>query len=223
VLIAAGESAVKQHPAYAAAKAGDISSAWRLVSDALPGVDLDRLRAVAARASAILPVHAIEAEGINRIPMAMAAWIGRLTGLPVVSGVVQANRVGHTGASGWHRLATQALFDGPIDSRASYLLVDDFVGQGGTFANLRGHVLSRGGGIAGLVALTGKVRSAKIALQPGTLTALRSKHGSLETWWAVEFGFDFSCLTHSEAECLLRVDADTIRSRVAEARQRTCS
>lgn len=221
VLIAASESAVKQHPAYAAAKAGDISSAWRLVADTLSSADISRLQSAAASASAILPVYAVEAEGVNRIPMAMAAWVGRLTGLPVTSGVVQINRVGHTGSSGWHRLANQALFDGPVAPGVSYILVDDFVGQGGTFANLRGHVLALGGRAVGFFALTGKARSAKIALHPETLTALRSKHGHLESWWTVEFSFDFSGLTQSEAEYLLRVDADTIRSRIAEARQRT--
>lgn len=218
--IAAVESVVKRHPSYAAAKAGDLAAAWRLTADIMSGADIARLRAAAAGATAVLPVHAVETNGVNEIPGAMAAWVGRLLGLPVHAGVVQINRVGHTGSSGWHRMASQALFEGDIERGASYLVLDDFVGQGGTFANLRGHVLARGGRVSGFVAMTGKPRSAKIALQPETLDELRRKHGELEPWWSVELGFDFGGLTQSEAEYLLRVDADTIRSRMAEARQR---
>lgn len=186
----------------------------------MSGADIARLRAAAAGATVVLPVHAVETQGVNEIPGAMAAWIGRLLGLPVQAGVVQVNRVGHTGSSGWHRMAAQPHFEGDIEHGAGCLLIDDFVGQGGTFANLRGYVLARGGQVSGFVALTGKPRSAKIALQPETLDDLRRRHGDLEPWWSVELGFDFGRLTQSEAEYLLRVDADTIRSRMVEARQR---
>lgn len=145
--------------------------------------------------------------------------LARRFGLTLASGVVQTNRVGHTGASGWHRLARQALFEGDVGPGEVYLLVDDFVGQGGTFANLRGCVLAKGARVAGFIALTGNPRSAKIALVRSTLEALRDKHGSLEPWWSNELGFGFDSLTESEAGYLLRVDADTIRSRMAQAKQ----
>ena len=218
VLIVAGESAVKKHASYRAAKAGSSTAAWALVSDflsAAPEITVDILHG----ATSVLAVHALEEAGVNEIPSAMAAWLARRFGLPMASGVVQTNRVGHTGSSGWHRLATQALFDGEVMPGEAYLLVDDFVGQGGTFANLRGYVLAKGARVAGFVSLTGNPRSSKIALDRTTLLALRDKHGSLESWWSNEFGFGFEALTESEAGYLLRVDADTIRSRMAQARQ----
>ena len=44
---------------------------------------------------------------------------------------------------------------------------------------------------------------------------LRDKHVQLENWWLEYFGFDFSCLTESEARYLIRSsDADTIRNRI---------
>lgn len=49
----------------------------------------------------------------------------------VESSIVQTNVVAHTGANGFSRLARQAEFDGSVSKHACYVLVDDFVGQGG--------------------------------------------------------------------------------------------
>lgn len=158
VIILAGESVVKKHPSYAGAKSGNSAAAWALASEFLAAatwLTSSDLRG----ATSVLPLHAMEAIGVNEIPTAMAAWLARRFSLPLASGVAQTNRVGHTGASGWHRLATQALFEGGVRPGEAYLLVDDFVGQGGTLANLRGYVLAKGGTVAGYVALTGNQRS----------------------------------------------------------------
>ena len=113
-----------------------------------------------------------------------------------------------------------AMFEGEFLTGGKFLLVDDFVGQGGTLANLRGFILQHGGHVVGAVTLTGRGDSAKLSLTTETLEALRHKHGQkIEIWWAETFGYDFSCLTESEGRYLLRVeDADTIRARVSEAR-----
>ena len=44
------------------------------------------------------------------------------------------NVVSHTGADGYSRLTRQARFEGDVVRRREYLLVDDFIGQGGTMA-----------------------------------------------------------------------------------------
>jgi hypothetical protein len=131
--------------------------------------------------------------------------------------VVQTNLVGHTGASGFARLARQAVFAGDVEPGRDYLLVDDFVGQGGTLANLRGHLLQQGGNVIGATVLTGKLHSVKVALSASTLQGLRRKHGpELERWWQDRFGYAFDRLTESEARYLLRTpDADRVRDRVA--------
>jgi hypothetical protein len=69
--------------------------------------------------------------------------------------------------------------------------------------------------------LTGKSFSAKLALSNDQLLALRKKHGhEFEDWWRAQFGHGFDCLTQSEARYLERSpDADTIRNRIAEAKQ----
>ena len=128
--------------------------------------------------------------------------------------------VGHTGANGWARLARPPVFDGPVHRGQAYVLIDDFVGQGGTLANLRGHLVTAGARALGAVTLTGKAYSAKLALSEHTLNALRDRHGpALEIWWRQTFGYGFDCLTESEARYLLRAeDADTVRTRIAQAR-----
>jgi hypothetical protein len=167
----------------------------------------------------LVPIHALETQGVNEIPAALANLLSRLLGLPINKSIVQLNSVGHTGADGFKRLANQALFAGVVVQGAAYLIVDDFVGQGGTLANLIGFIRSQGGEVLAATVLTGKPYSAKLAPDEGQINALRHKHGrELETWWAEKFGFDFDRLTRSEARYLEKTaDADTIRSRIAAA------
>ncbi len=220
VVIVAPIPDVKGHPDYAAAKAGDAAAAVRLVSDTLDSSAVDRVRSWAIGGPPVLlPVHALEETGVNAIPLALAEDLGRRLGWPVSTSVVQVNVVGHTGASGYARLARQALFDGDVQSGVEHVLVDDFIGQGGTLANLRGHVTARGGRVVGAVVLTGKLHSAKLALSLETLADLRRKHGpELEGWWQDRFGHAFDGLTESEGRYLTRSeDAQRIRGHLAEA------
>ena len=145
--------------------------------------------------------------------------MGERLGLPVEEDIIQANVVNHTGANGWERMVRQALFEGPTLPGRSYVMVDDFVGLGGTLANLRGYLMSGGGSVKAAITLIGRDDSAKLALRPDTLTSLRAKYGQdLEDWWQQEFGYDFACLTESEARYLLRVeDAHTVRAQLAAA------
>jgi len=59
-------------------------------------------------------MHALEYEGVNEIPAAelLSDWLN----LPITDSIVQSNTVGHTGASGFQRLANQALFVGEVVS-----------------------------------------------------------------------------------------------------------
>lgn len=149
--------------------------------------------------------------------MALAEALSVDFDLRVNHDVLQANRVSHTGSSGYHRLATPPLFAGDVIPGEDYLIVDDFVGQGGTLANIRGHIETNGGNVIGLVALTGQKRSATIAVATETLQDLRAKHAALENWWGEVFGYGFELLTESEARYLLNSpDVDTIRTKIAE-------
>jgi hypothetical protein len=221
VLILADELTVKRHPAYTAAKEGDAASAADLVADLVTPDWANALKKLIGNRQPILAsIHAQESAGINAIPEALADLLALQLGLTTDETIVQVNVVSHTGAGGFARLARQALFEGDVQTGADYLIVDDFIGQGGTIANFRGHIAAGGGRPIGAVVLTGKPYSTQLALSAKQLNALRGKHGALEAWWTQRFGFDFSYLTESEARYLVNTkDADTIRSRIAEAQQ----
>ena len=144
--------------------------------------------------------------------------LGRMLALPVEKGVLQINRVRHTGASGYARLASPALFAGEVKPE-KYFLVDDFIGQGGTLANLKGFLENYGGWVVGATTLTGKAYSAKLRLTEETLRNLRGKYGrELEEWWMAAFGYGFERLTESEARYLIRADnAHTVTTRIVAA------
>lgn len=221
VLIHAEELRVKKHPLYDIAKAGNGTAAWTLAAELMsPAINDALTRLTKGRLVFVLPVHANETVGINEIPIMMAENLADMLQLPVWLKVIQVNTVGHTGASGFHRMANQPLFDGPIIPGADYLIVDDFIGMGGTVANLRGYVERQGGRVLAATALTGKPYSAILKPRDETLRDLRSKHGpELEHWWQGAFGHDFSLLTQSEARYLHKSrDVDTIRDRLLAAR-----
>jgi hypothetical protein len=218
VLIHASESAVKQHPAYQAAKAGNGNAAIMLVNDTMSTAQNQRLLAMlGGHLPTLVSAHAYEREGVNAIPEIFADALGKALNWPVDAGMLQTNVVAHTGADGFSRLARQAEFDGPIQPGCEYVLVDDFVGMGGTLANMKGFIESRGGKVLAAVSLTGKPHSAKLAPSAERLQELRGKHGTeLENWWIGRFAHAFDALTESEARYLARTEtADTIRNRIA--------
>jgi len=144
--------------------------------------------------------------------------------LPSVSGflslpVIQANKVGHTSADGWHRLVTPAVFQGDVAEGADYLLVDDHVGFGGRLANLRGFIETKGGHVIAMTTLTETRSARQISVRQETLDMLERKHGSeLQEFWSCEFGHGIDCRTDIEAGYLCRAESvATIKARMAEA------
>lgn len=213
---------MKMHALYWAAKRGDADAALQLVQETISAAALAQLRQlIDKRHPTLVSAHALERDGVNAIPEALADELARLLSLPVDGSVVQTNVVSHTGADGFSRLARQAAFTGDIVPSTDYVMVDDFVGQGGTLANLRGIIEAGGGHVIGATTLTGKLHSAALAPTREQLKLLEEKHGkALETWWIERFGHGFNCLTQSEARYLERTaDADTIRNRIAAAEQ----
>lgn len=220
VVIHSDVTSVKKYPQYNSAKAGDADAAEKLVLETVTDAALEQINKIIGNTKpCLLAVHAVETEGMNAIPRVLAQVLSARFTLPVASGLTQINRVTHTGADGYHRLAFPALFDGDVRD-SEYLLVDDFIGQGGTLANLKGFVENKGAKVIGATVITGKAYSAKLKLSEETLRALRGKHGTeLEKWWAATFGYSFEKLTESEAKYLFRADnADLISKRIVAAR-----
>lgn len=219
VLIQASEQHVKQHFNYQQAKTGDVFASVNLVLDSLSHETVNCMNGeFGLHAPILLPVLAEESAGMNAIPRVMAEVLGHLLRWDVEGRVFQTNVVGHTGASGFVRLAHQPIFKGRVESGLHYVLIDDFIGQGGTLANLRGHILAQGSQVLGASVLTGKAYSATLAPTGYQLAELRGKHGTIEFWWRQHFGFGFDCLTASEARYLIQTaTSERVIERLEEA------
>ena len=210
-------------PDYPAAKAGEAPAAFRLVQRLLKP---ETIAAVAAcfrptPDTRIVPVHAEEQGGRNKIPLMLAHLLADGLGSnPVETGIVQSSRAHRTGSNANHRLAFPPAFDGAVQPGCCYILVDDTLTQGGTLAALRGHIENRGGRVLGVVVMSAKHYSLPLAPTPQTLAALHAKHGdALNTYWKQEFHYELDRLTQSEAAHLCAAaDLDTIRNRIAQAR-----
>lgn len=195
------------HPAYHAAKAGDAHAALMLSGDLLDRQAIKRLSVfIGGGSTLLLPVIADETTGFNAIPDAMAQVLGRTLNLAVLAGeIVQTNKVGHTRAPAFQRLVTPAMFDGPVQAEATYILVDDHVGLGGTLANLRGYVEARGGRVAAMTTLTESRQARRISLRTATRDMLWRRHDKkLDQLWQAQFGHGLDCLTEIGAVQLCR-------------------
>ena len=216
------------HPSYSAAKAGDADAAFNLASDLLDKAVVEDLHLLMGdRDVTLLPVIADETTGFNAIPDAMAQLLSHKLGVPAEAGeIVQTNKVGHTRAPAFQRLVTPAEFDGVVSVGGLYLLVDDHVGLGGTLANLKGYLETRGAYVIGITTLTESREARQISLRPETLAMLWAKHGqALEDLWQAQFGHGIDCLTEVEAQNLCRQQSvvaieDFLAQAAVEARGR---
>ena len=209
------------HPDYAAAKGGDIEAAVRLAQQLVSPELVAKVRAAIGDAKPrVVPVAAEEAAGRNKIPRAAAEVLAMRLGLETASGIVQANRAHRTGLDGLDRIFAPVDFSGAVVP-GPYLLVDDTLTQGGTFAALASHIRDGGGTVAGVIALTGKQYSATIQPSADTLAALRQKHGDLENEFRAATGYGFDALTQSEARYLARYEpAERLRDRILDEGRR---
>ncbi|MCL2345022.1 MAG: hypothetical protein FWC58_04115 [Desulfobulbus sp.] len=133
VQIHAPESAVKQHPAYREAKAGDAIAARLLVNATINPVEVEKLAALfAGDRPFLVSAHAYERQGVNAIPEAFADELARRLNWPADAGVVQANIVSHTGADGFSRLARLAKFEGEIVPGGEQVTLNELRSKHGT-------------------------------------------------------------------------------------------
>ncbi len=212
-----------KHPSYEAAKSGDLEAAAILVTDLISNDAISQLKNVIGNKKPLLiPVHAEEDVSINRIPLAYAMIVGRKLDLPVELDIVQSAKVNRTNSDGFGRLAFPPPFAGKPITKSEYAIIfDDTLTQGGTLANLRGHIYQFGMKTIAATTLTGKNYSSVLAITTLTLDTLRKNYNELEYWWISFFGYGFDCLTESEARYIInsKKTAVEIRDRIIAERQ----
>jgi hypothetical protein len=218
---------LEAHPDYDAAKNHeDRIAALRLVHDFLrtPENQAQLLTLKQKYCGAIIvPVRAIEAGGKNRIPEALAEYIGMNTNLEVEDNIIQTNRVHRTGTDEWHRFAFRPSYDGIVKNGRNYLIVDDVFSLGGSFNELRRFIEANGGKAVRTISLATGRSGPEIALNPKTLKDLVDRYGANKLELFLKeidlYGGNYKALTEPEARALRRAPSlDEARDRIFAAR-----
>jgi hypothetical protein len=206
---------LKAHPDYVAAKAGNREATVRLVNDLVRPEQIAMARAKFGADTLFVPVVAEEATGHNAIPEALARYYAEVTGGDVALGIRQRNRAFHTGADPMERMITRPIFDGPVESGRSYVLVDDVSVLGGTLAGLAGHVQAGGGKVVGIITLANAGRTGTYIPKPSHVRLIERRFGDEVK---NRLGVEPAALTGDEAQYLANFrDADALRARIAHA------
>lgn len=215
------------HPLYEKAKAGDTKSAYMLANALMTDNAIGCIRQIIGnnKKVVIVPVHAEEAIGRNKIPSAIAVILAKKLEIDVNTDIIQATKVSRTAQDGWYRLANPPVFEGKINKEAYAFLVDDTQTQGGTFAALKGHIETQGSQVIGSYALTGKQYSVQLRLSKNTFARLKNEYSEIEQWWKETFGYGFESLTEWEARYILNSgkNAEQVRAAVITKRLKTRS
>lgn len=212
------DSALKAHPLYQEAKAGNKEAAVELVAD-LALDFLVQIKDMLPENAIFVAPHAREATGDNAIPQVLAAACSLVMQSQVETDIVQITRVFHTGADPMERMSLRAEFDGAVIKGARYVLVDDVTNMGGTLTELANFLLERGGLISAVVVLVNAGRVKHFHPSRTIVKKLEGRYGNEIT---EIFGISPSALTANEANYLVGFKtADEIRNRLAKARKET--
>lgn len=210
-----------KQPQYQAAKSGDKIAAWELVSHILKDKTVEEMLKTfnPNQNTLLVPVLAQESAGKNKIPLAVARFISKQTGLNVSDSILQVNHVGRTNKNADSRLVFQPIFKGKVEP-FKYILIDDTLTMGGTLAALRGHINNNGGQSIGMLVMCAQQRSLQLAPSEEVLDNIYTKHGKdIEQYWRKEFGYEINELTQAEAEHIRSIpNAHTLRARITQAR-----
>jgi hypothetical protein len=219
VVICAPIGAAKVHTDYLEAKAGNAEAAIRVAMSLVTTTLVAQVRSLVSDSEVVLmPVISVEATGNNKIPQAVAEVVGMAVGLNVTEDVVQADSPKRTAMDGLDRIFNSPTFDGSVTAGMRYILVDDTLTQGATFASLTNHIEKRGGFVVGAIALTGKKYSAKLQPPPQLIAQLRDAFGDIEPDFKAATGYGFGALTASEARYIINFKpADMVRNRILAA------
>lgn len=217
---------MKKHADYTAAKAGDEESAMRLVRALMKPARVADLAKQFPKAM-FAAVHAEEATGRNKIPLAISLHAAQTSGLTFDDTIVQTNRVHHTGADAAARLGRTPNFQGRIEIGRDYIVVDDVTTSGSSLAGLRDYIETHGGkvvaamtlattsnpqtGYGGYLALKPETRSLLSRFDKKQLESILQAHGVAES---------IEALTNSQGRYIATFTRlDTLRDRLTSAGQ----
>jgi hypothetical protein len=150
---------IKYSDLHKKAKAGDLKSAYELVdkifdtngksASVAKNIQgkIEQLKALKEKYpnAVIVPLWSIEKAGKNKIPLAYAGKIRRITGLKLYDKIKQINKTYHTGSGAMYRIVDKAMFSGEVVPNLQYILVDDIFTMGANINELRKYIERNGG------------------------------------------------------------------------------
>ena len=156
----------------------------------------------------------------NALPFVFAEFLAERLDAQVDENIEQIAKIGRTKMDRWQRFLYQPCFRGDVAPGAHYIIVDDVVTLGATFAALRSHIVSNGGIICAVAALAHKdgVNQPFPILAP-TIDDLRDLYGDgLFEEWKETIGHDVQKLTQPEGSFLCEWGRDQERKGVIRGR-----
>lgn len=141
----------------------------------------------------------------NGLPAAMSYYLSQRLGCPEDREIYQISVVKRTKLLRRARLLNQPAFKGSIQKGRYYIVLDDVVTLGGTFAALRSHILRGGGRIAAITALAhANGHDFRLSITDATLSQLVCEYGpKLITYWSQTFKHSLADMTEEEGLLLL--------------------
>lgn len=141
----------------------------------------------------------------NAIPAAFQAYLQKVLDIEEEEQVLQVARVGRTKLDQFSRFLYQPRFRGNVSKSEHYIIVDDVISSGGTFAALRSEIVRNSGSVAIFSALAhNSGRDTTLAITDSTLYSLIEAYGpDFKAYWMEAIGHDIACLTEAEASLLV--------------------
>ncbi len=158
VNLATSLSYLKSNPHYSEAKNGDYEKAKELMNEILKNDKLDKFKPLFDQVKNDKEVWVIYNEGVenvskNRIPREFAVRLNYKFGCKIEK-LNQMEKVFHTGMkTSLERMFNTPAFKGNVIKGASYIIIDDVVSSGNTFAAMKGYIEHHGGQVKGMIAL----------------------------------------------------------------------
>jgi len=210
---------LKSHPDYQAGQGRRPVAGLRVARDLMKPEKIEELQKTLAKEKQVIiiaPVRMREGGLDNAIPPLMAEVISNQTGWQVDTSIIQINDVGHTDKGAIDRLFAQAEFEGEVIPGATYVILDDVVTTGGTLANLKGFIESKGGKVKAIQTIGAAQFATNLKIMPATLKKLRETYGQnlRETLEFVYGGpIHEKNLTESEARTFIHNQAEILERR----------
>lgn len=220
---------LKANKDYRAAKSGDEYAAARLVHILVNPEKANEIVKFCPDGTNIVPVTAIEKDGANQIPHALAWGLSACSSnekfLNVDTSIRQTNKVFHTGANAMERFLNIPEFEGTVWKGENYYIVDDVVTTGSSINEMALYIERNGGIVVGCSCLSASFsriygHSAQISMEPDTVNEICRKFDTGELNKILQsYGYqDYKELTNGQGKYIASFKSlDSFRERIFRA------